>query len=370
MEAVERSLVPPWADVVLAAATLVAVAWWGWGHLDVLGWVVAGLCSVALCFRRRFPVAVAVVTLAACVVYYPASEVDAVVWPALVIALYTVAANAQLVTVVVLTAVALLAFAFLGHGHEMPNLDLAAPFLLAGWFVAAGAVGAVVYNRRAYLREVLERRDEEFRSQAAEERLRIARELHDVLGHNISLINVQASATLHRLADRPEAAEAALVAIKDASKEALRELRTTLGLLRQADELAPVAPAPDLDRVAELAEVARATGLAVTVRIEGDPRPVPPEVGLAGFRIVQESLTNVTRHAAASAVVITLRYGAEDVGVVVDDDGRGDVGRARGQGSGLHGMAERAKALGGDLVAAGGPDGGFRVTARLPLERG
>ncbi|MFD9701417.1 sensor histidine kinase [Lentzea sp. NPDC059081] len=369
MEAVKKSLAPPWTDVLLAVAVLGAVAWWGWGRLDALGWVVAAVCSVALCFRRGYPLAVSVFTLVACVVYYPASQVDGVVWPALVVALYTAAANAQLATVVVMTAVALLAFAVFGYGQEMPNLDVAAPFLLAGWFVAAVAVGGVVHNRRAYLREVLERREEEFRSRAAEERLRIARELHDVLGHNIALINVQASATLHRLAERPDAAEAALTAIKDASKEALRELRATLGLLRQADESAPVAPAPDLSRVGELADVARAAGLAVTVRVEGEPRPVPAEVGLAGFRIVQESLTNVARHAAASEVVITLRYGAAEVGVVVEDNGRGDVGPVRRQGGGLLGMAERVKAVGGDLVAASRSSGGFRVSARLPLAR-
>ncbi|MDN5861547.1 MAG: sensor histidine kinase, partial [Pseudonocardia sp.] len=205
------------------------------------------------------------------------------------------------------------------------------------------------------------------RRSAAEERLRIAREVHDVLGHHVSLINVQAGAALHGLAKRPEQAETALVAIKDSSGEALRELRRTLGVLRQVDEEAPTSPSPGLARIDELVDRAREAGLAVTLDIEGTPRPVDAEVGLAAFRIVQESLTNVTRHAHATDAVVLVRYGEETVDVQVDDNGRGSPSGAVEDGSGLLGMAQRADALGGEFAAAPRAGGGFRVSARLPL---
>jgi signal transduction histidine kinase len=363
------------ADVGLAALALAAVAVWGGTGLDTLGWVFAAAESAALCLRGRHPVPVAVFALMACLVYYAVSDVHGLIWPAFLIALYTVAARARPAIAVALVTVALTAFAYEGRGTGTPHLAGAAPFLLAGWLVAAIAVGGVVHNRRAFLREAERHaqdarlhREEELRLRAAEERLRIARELHDVLGHNISLINVQATAALHRLGSQPERAEPALTAIKASSKEALRELRTTLGVLRQVDEEAPTDPAPELAGLSALVERAGTADLSISLEIAGRPRDVPAEVGLAGYRIVQEALTNVTRHAGASTAAVRVGFGDRQVTVEIEDDGRGapmaSVGS--GSGSGLRGMAERAIALGGEFAAGPLPGRGFRVSARLP----
>jgi signal transduction histidine kinase len=363
----------PLADVGLAALTLAAVAAWGGTGLDTLGWVLAVAESAALCLRNRHPVPVAVFALVACLVYYAVSDVHGPIWPAFLIALYTVASRAQPAIAVVLVTIALIAFAYEGKGTGTPHLAGAAPFLLAGWLVAAIAVGGVVHNRRAFLREAERhaqdarlRREEELRLRAAEERLRIARDLHDVLGHNISLINVQATAALHRMGSQPERAGPALTAIKASSKEALRELRTTLGVLRQVDEDAPTDPAPGLAGLSALVDRAGTADLSVSLEIAGRPRDVPAEVGLAGYRIVQEALTNVTRHAGASTAMVRVRFDDRHVTVEIEDDGGGAPMAAIGSGSGLRGMAERAIALGGEFVAGPLPGRGFRVSARLP----
>jgi signal transduction histidine kinase len=248
------------------------------------------------------------------------------------------------------------------------HLDSISMFLLAGWAVAVIAMGVGVRTRKAYLREAERRAAEEARQQGTDERLRMARELHDVLGHNISLINVQASAALHRLTKDPgDDPVDALTAIKETSRQALRELRATLGVLRQVDEDAPLEPAASLSGLDALLDRARSTGLAVRGEVAGAPRPVPPEVDLAAYRIVQEALTNVARHAAAATAVVRIGYQDEDVCVQVDDDGTGGPGGPAKGGSGIRGMRERARALGGELSAGARPEGGFRVLARLPL---
>ncbi|TDC42908.1 histidine kinase, partial [Actinomadura sp. KC345] len=212
-------------------------------------WSLLVVACLALYFRRRRPVVVAAVTLVACGLYYPLTEPDGLVIITLAVALYTAAAEGHLAAAAAVAAAALAATAY-GNRGDASHLEDAAGVLLVGWFVAVIAIGAVVRNRRAYLREADERarvaergRELEARRRAIEERLRIARELHDVLGHNISLINVQATAALHGLRREPERAEDALTAIKQASKDTLREMRATLGVLRQVDEAAPVAPA-------------------------------------------------------------------------------------------------------------------------------
>jgi signal transduction histidine kinase len=214
------------------------------------------------------------------------------------------------------------------------------------------------------------------RRRAGEERLRIARELHDVLAHNISLINVQAGVALHLMEEQPEQARTALTAIKAASKDALGELRSVLDVLRHVDEGAPRAPTAGLADLDRLVSGATAAGIDVRVVTSGTPRPLPPSVDLAAFRIVQEALTNVTRHAGQATATVSLTYGEEGLTVSVEDDGRGVNGagagtgperpRERGGGNGIRGMKERASALGGDVEAGPRPGGGFRVTASLP----
>jgi signal transduction histidine kinase len=210
-------------------------------------------------------------------------------------------------------------------------------------------------------------REEEARRRVDAERLRIARELHDVVAHSMSMINVQAGAAAHVLEDQPEQAAEALQAIKVASREGLRELRAILNVLRQVDESEATAPAPGLDNVSSLVTAADQSGLRATASVVGPPRPVPPTVELAAYRIVQESLTNVLRHARARRATVELQYLPDAMIVRVDDDGRapGDD-FTQGTGGGITGMRERAEALGGTVRAGPKPEGGWRVEARFP----
>ena len=209
-------------------------------------------------------------------------------------------------------------------------------------------------------------RAESARRQANEERLQIARELHDVVAHHISLINVQAGVALHIVDRKPEQAQTALEAIKDASKEALVELRSLVGILRDVDEQAPRRPTGTLASLDDLVERSGHAGLQVRKTIRGDIRPLPSSVELAALRIVQEAITNVVRHAAATHADIVLAYEPEELTVTVEDDGRGFVAADSG-GTGIVGMRERAATLGGTIEVGRGHTGGTRVHASLPL---
>ncbi|QQQ73696.1 sensor histidine kinase [Saccharothrix sp. 6-C] len=316
------------------------------------------LSAGALVFRRRHPVPVGVVALAAVSAYGALLHQPGPIMVVFVVALYTVVDEGHVAVAVGLGVASVLAFAFADGFNRTGN---GATFLHAGWLVAV--IVGVTRNRRAYLAEAEarslaaeQRLEEETRRRATEERLRIARELHDALGHHLSLINVQASAALHR--PDPARTEQALTAIKQTSKDTLRELRATLNALRQDGE----AP-PDLDRLGDLVATAGRSGLEIRVEL-AETRPLPPEVGRAAYRIVQEALTNVTRHAGATAAVVRVRPDHDDVLVEVEDDGAGAPGVP---GNGILGMRERAQALGGSLSTGPRPDGGFRVHARLPL---
>jgi signal transduction histidine kinase len=210
--------------------------------------------------------------------------------------------------------------------------------------------------------------------------MRIARELHDVLAHNISLINVQAGVALHLMDEQPGQSRSALQAIKQASNDALGELRSVLDILRQGDEAPPRAPASGLASLDRLVAGAEATGLLVSAKVEGTPRPLSAGTDLAAFRIVQESLTNVTRHAGPASATVRIAYGDRELVVQIDDDGKGsesasgrqptDSDRQSRSGRGLVGMRERVAALGGELTTGPRPGGGFRVLARLPIDPG
>jgi signal transduction histidine kinase len=201
--------------------------------------------------------------------------------------------------------------------------------------------------------------------QASEERLRIARELHDVLGHHLSLINVQAGVGLHLLDEHPEQAKTALAAIKQASSEALGEVRGVLAALRPEGEVAPKAPAPGL---AEVEDLAAAAGLPVAFTVEGVREALPPDLDRAAYRIVQEALTNVRRHAGPAAEAeLTLAYSRELLRVRVVNRGAVDPRARPDDGNGIAGMRERATALGGTLRAGPRAEGGFEVVAELPV---
>ncbi|MFJ3901170.1 sensor histidine kinase [Streptomyces sp. NPDC090025] len=393
-------------DAVVALAVLLVVAVWTlvMAHYEpepagraAAGWALIVIGCGALLWRREQPVAVAVVTLLACGVYYPLSAQDGPLLIAFALALYTTAAEGRFAAAVALAAVTLLAVG-LGELRQRPGhrqIDDTSLAMMTGWLISLVAVGRAQRNRVAYLHEVEQRalaaeREQEARARqsATEERLRIARELHDIIGHSVSLINVQSGAALHRIDKKPApeialgTAREALQAVRDTSKEALRELRATLGLLRRADEAAPTAPVSGLALLPELVARAAGSGLDVRTRVDGRPVPLPPQLDLAAYRIVQESLTNVTRHARACTVVVTLDWGERVLRLRIEDDGGGapapdgppadttgsgtGYGTGGAVGSGIRGMAERARALGGELTARAVP-GGFRVDARLPL---
>ncbi|MFD6533621.1 sensor histidine kinase [Streptomyces sp. NPDC060184] len=361
------------ADAALAAAVFVVVAVGAEGQrLNrggealpslVASWLLITAVCGALMFRRRHPVAVGWFTVLATGAYYLLSSVDGPLVIVPVVALYALAAQGRTGAATAMAAAMVVgvgAGALAGHS----DVNGTAVFMLTGWLVAVVALGGVRHGRVAYA-------EEEARLRATEERLRIARELHDVIGHNISMINVQASAALHRLRKDPAQAEEALGAIKTGSKEALRELRATLGVLRRVDDEAPTAPVPGLARLDELVASAEPAGLTVRTVSTGTERPLPAPVDLAAYRIVQESLTNAARHGGASLVTIRLGYGTGELTLTVEDDGRGAADRpATAGGSGITGMTERARVLGGELTAGPRQNGGFTVRARLPYGTG
>ncbi|MGW6854874.1 sensor histidine kinase [Streptomyces xanthophaeus] len=332
------------------------------------------LGPLLLVWRHRYPVAVvygvAAVTLAYVGAGYPYGPVFislALACFAAVIAGHRRAAWG---------AVALLWAGHLLIGHWLyrwlpPPGDGPAPWAqelaAAAWVLAVLAVSELVRTRREqWARDRAERAAAE-RRRVGEERLRIARELHDVLAHSISVINVQAGVGLALLDSDPEQARTALTTIKAASKEALGEVRQVLDTLRAPGE-APRTPAPGLDRLSELVEQAAAAGLTVEVTVEGQPRGLPPGVDLAAFRIVQEALTNVVRHSGARTARVRLVWQPRDLELHVADDGPATGAPSGGSGTGLVGMRERASALGGSIEAGPRPEGGFAVVARLPVQ--
>ena len=245
--------------------------------------------------------------------------------------------------------------------------------MAAAWWLGDGSrrrqEAVVAAQERAA--ELEAAREELARRAVTEERLRIARELHDVVAHSMSIIAVQSGVGVHVLDSQPEEARKALAAVEATSRQALVEMRRLLGVLRaEAEPRGSLTPAPGLAGVEALAaEVARA-GVRVEVRIEGTPAELPPGVDLAAYRIVQEALTNVVRHAGPATARVAVRYAPDRVAVEVADDGRGgDPGRDHG-GHGIAGMRERAALYGGSLEAGPRTGGGFRVAASLPLDEG
>ena len=331
--------------------------------------------AIAACLtvRRRRPVpvltAVWLLTLAYFLARYPSGYGPA--WLGLVVAYYTAVVTGHRLAGAVAGVSGFLVFPWLddilGRGTA-PSPEILS-FIAASLLVVFGLAEGIRV-RRQRTAEAARTRAEEARRKASEERFRIAQELHDVLAHNISLINVQASVALRVNPQLPEQARTALTAIKQASREGLGELRTVLDVLRQTDDpaAAPGWPAPGLAQVQELVEGAKLAGLDAGVEVEGEPFPLPASLELAAYRIVQEALTNVIRHADAMTVHVHLVYGPDELLIRIEDDGRGP--QAEGEerrGNGLAGMRERAAALGGKLDAGPRAGGGFEVLARLPL---
>jgi signal transduction histidine kinase len=254
------------------------------------------------------------------------------------------------------------------HGLRNPGVGLLIGALAwLAWLAVVATASELWRSHRTRLAQDAAIREGAERRRAGEERLRLARELHDVLGHHVSLINVQAGVALYLMDDDPEQARQALVAIKGASRELLREMRSTLGVLRGVDEDPPRHPAAGLGRLTELVADSITAGLPVEVHVHGERRPLPAGVDLAAYRIVQEALTNTRRHAHADQAVVSLHFDDDGLTIEIDDDGRADpAGPPPAAGNGLSGMRERATALGGSLTAGARPDGGFRVRGHLP----
>ncbi|MEW2259128.1 sensor histidine kinase [Streptomyces sp. NPDC047869] len=338
--------------------------------LDGYARVLLLAASVLLLWRRRRPVAVAFGTATAVLLYTGAGYPYGPVLLTVVVGCFSAVAAGH-------RRAAWAALGLLWAGHALITLWLyqwlppagdgaggvGQEIVVTTWLLAVAAVCELARVRREQWARERAERAQAAQRRADAERLRIARELHDVLAHSISVINVQAGAGLALLDSDPEQARAALTTIKAASKEALGEVRQVLDTLR-APGAAPRAPAPGLDRLAELTDQAAAAGLSVEV--EGEPPRLPPGADLAGFRIVQEALTNVVRHSGSRRARVRFEYDGGELRLRVDDDGPPTGADAGGSGNGLAGMRERAAALGGTIEAGPRPDGGFRVLAVLP----
>jgi signal transduction histidine kinase len=343
-----------------------------------LGCALVLLHTLPLAARRRFPGTVLALCVASGLAFAALFMMPVFLGPAILVAVYSVAAYGdRWVSLAGLAAAELgLAAVQLIQGRFEEPVAWVPFALIIG---AAWLLGYFVGDRHVYAARLEERtaeleqaREELARRAVAEERLRLARELHDVVAHSMSVIAVQSGVGAHVAESRPEEVGKALSAIEATSRATLEELRRLLGVLRQDSEpqasLAPVPGLADLEGL--LGEVAKA-GLAVRLQVEGTPSPLPAGVDLSAYRIVQEALTNVVKHAGPAQAQVTIGYRDRDVTVEVTDDGRGaaaPTGDGRGgTGHGLVGMRERVAAFGGDLETGPRPGGGFRVAARLPL---
>ncbi|GAA0586068.1 sensor histidine kinase [Paractinoplanes ferrugineus] len=333
---------------------------------------------VALVFRKRAPVTVLVIAAAASIAFgtNAAPRWTFAVAPA--IALFNLARMGRPRAAAVVAGLAFAAYfgACWGLGDTITLPAVGRPGWREGVLLAIAIamiifLGGAAKVRSEHLADMMKVRAERARAkeeqelrQASEERLRMARELHDVLGHHLSLINVQAGVGLHLMEKQPEQAREALTAIKSASAEALREVRTVLDVMRAKDEPAPRRPALGLSRLEELTADA---GLPITTEVTGAERPLPPEVDRAAYRIVQEALTNVRKHAGAGATAsICVDYLPTALHLAIRNDGpAAETDASAGEGTGIAGMRERAQILGGS-VEAGPVDGGFLVSVLLP----
>ncbi|WP_142104521.1 sensor histidine kinase [Pseudonocardia cypriaca] len=364
-------------DAILGACVavgLLAAAVVEGGRVDA--GVVALLATVAaaIALRRRYPVAVLGVLDAVPVLWFLAEGPGLLITLVPLIGCYTLAADRGwrwgLAGAVPTALIQILAIrVVLGDTETVGVVPI--ELLLSATAASAGtAVGyyrALLAATRAELARETRTREERARRLAAEERLRIARELHDVFGHAMAAISVQAGVGLHLVEQRPGQAREALAAIKKVCDDGLTDVKTILGILRSdpSDE-EPRAPRGGLDRLPELVDTAEAAGLRVELQVDGDPRPLPAPVDMAAYRIIQEALTNVLRHAEARTVRLTLTHEPSRLSVRMRDDGLAAAADSP-DGHGIDGMRERARALSGRLTAAPHPAGGFEVYAELPI---
>ncbi|KAF0836523.1 sensor histidine kinase [Nocardia caishijiensis] len=358
--------------------------------LDAFAYLLLVAGPIALGFRRLLPEPVLAVALLAAVSYVLRDYGYGPILLSLVIAFLTAAVHGSRWRTYPSVVVGYLMMVWplpTLLGREVDGWQV---FGLLAWLGVLVGIAEGIRQRRAVVlaraqrAEAVQREEQAQQARAAaEERLAIARELHDVLAHSLSLINAQSSVALELFDRKPQQAAAALATIKTTSKEALTEVHTLLHAIRSGAPAAPEqpetpapepvpapaprAPAPTLDDLDTLLRRTRATGLPVDTRIIGTPKKLPSVIDVAAARIIQESLTNVTRHAPGSTATVTLRYTTDTVDITVDNTRpTGTATRTGLGGNGIIGMRERAHALGGALTAGPRPSGGFRVAARLP----
>ncbi len=372
--------------VIQIAGTLATSSWHSahpGGHqaAGLVGYLLLAAGGLVLFWRRRYPVLVLGITLSIQLGagFYGIRFANLALIVAFITSVLARKRAAAIASLVIGYLGSVLPAALKG-GQGQPSLAFAAGLL--AWLLVLLSAAELVRTRRQRALEAEQARQDELRRRAAAERLAIARDLHDVVAHNISVINVQANTALHLMDRQPERAREALTAIHDVSRQALTELRSVLGVLRTGEQEPPRSPGPGIDQLDDLAAGARSAGLRVRVTRDGAAHPLPAEVSVAAYRIVQEALTNTARHAAGSAATVTITYAGKALRVEVDDggpvegqpalpDGRahadGRQHQGDGTGNGITGMTERAQALGGSLKAGPTPAGGYRVRAILPL---
>jgi signal transduction histidine kinase len=332
----------------------------------------------AVVFRRQNPVAAfcaAVVAGAVQVMFGSGPSGTDLAIPVL---LYTLAAyrprRVSLAGLAICLAGSFVGVLVWAHGLDLFRKIFAALVIFCGTALIAWVLGDSMRYRRGYyaaLEERAARLEREWDAQAqiaaATERARIARELHDVIAHNVSVMVVQADGAGYALDSNPAQARQALQAISRTGRQALSEMRRLLGLLRSGDSRTGMAPQPGLGQLRELVEQARTAGMSVSLTLDGPPRPLPEGAELAAYRVVQESLTNTRKHAGlAAAASVTLCYTDDELVVQVSDNGRGAAAHGDGAGHGLAGMRERVGMYDGTVTAGPLPQGGYQVTARIP----
>ncbi|HEX6342369.1 sensor histidine kinase [Umezawaea sp.] len=342
-------------------------------------YVLAAVSSGLLAVRLRAPVAIVIATTLCGVLVAPTGLLltPLMVAPTAISA-YSLAVRTEgpVTPAVLLPAAALLVAGPPFFEADFSWADTGRLATVAATPLVAAVLGRSTRHRRAYLtimedraRRAEETLDDEARRRVAGERLRIARELHDLVAHQITLANAQATVAAHLFATRPEQARTSLDELVRTTRHALDELRAAVGLLRQPEDTSALTePAPGLSQVPELLSTFHRAGLAVSMHEDGTARPLPPAVDLTAYRVIQEALTNVTKHAATGSAEVRLVWNRDHVIITVTDDGEGSrKPRGHPPGYGLIGMRERATAVGGSLSADVRPQGGFLVSAHLPL---
>ena len=369
-----RRLPVPALDLVLALLCL-ALAWaelliwdeWSAEPQAIQAGGVTIVCA-ALAIRRRFPLAAVAVLAGAYLLMVVGGEPPQVLAVGLAAMVISYSFAASLDGAPLFAAAALFATMLLIRDIVDPKLNGGDIAIDAVFFGMPFVVGRVVRRRERRVELVSRLADDRTDDAIRQERTRIARELHDVIAHGMSVMVVQADAARHGLAPGDEETRAALTEIERTGRESLREMRRLLGLVRDGDEGdAGLLPQPGMKSVDALVHSVRQAGLAVDLRISGDARPLSPGIDVAAYRIVQEALTNALRHAGPARATVEIGYGDREVTLRIEDTGRGSGGVSGNGGKGLVGMRERARLYGGSFDAGRGPDG-FVVSASLPLE--